>query len=120
MSNHKELAADYFERHSTSNECHITSDNRVFHTKGSAKSFVSILDDKKISSFEKEGLTSKKEDVDEDQLAVKLEELEATELVKENYEVLKDLVKYFQIKVADQKADTLIAALIEYKLKLQA
>ena len=120
MSNHKELAADYFERHQASNECHVTSDNRVFHTKGSAESYATVLKDNKISSFNRDELTSKKEDVDGDQLAIKLEELEATELVKENYKVLKDLVKYFQIEVADQKADTLIAALTEYKLKLQA
>lgn len=35
-----ELAQDYFERHSTSDECHISSDGRVFHTFGYATSYV--------------------------------------------------------------------------------
>lgn len=36
---HKNLAADYFERHTQSVECHITSDGRVFHQLGNAMSF---------------------------------------------------------------------------------
>lgn len=36
---HTELANDYFERHTLSKECHITSDGRVFHTIGHAMSF---------------------------------------------------------------------------------
>ncbi|EKT3967129.1 hypothetical protein [Flavobacterium psychrophilum] len=119
MSNHKKLAVDYFERHQASNECHITSDDRVFHTKGSAESFVATLEDQKISSFTRKSIESKNEDIDEDQLVLKLAELEATELVKENYHVLKALVKYFEIEVADQKCETLIQALTDYKLKLQ-
>jgi len=46
----KELAADYFSRHQN-DECHITSDNRVFHTLGSAQSFASGLKDTKVASY---------------------------------------------------------------------
>ncbi len=119
MNKHTALALDYFERHQLSNECHITSDNRVFHTKGSADGFASTLDDKKVSSFTRETKKSENEDLDQEELKGKLAELEATELVNENYNALKSLVKYFQIEVADQKAETLITALTDYKLKLQ-
>lgn len=119
---HKDLAIDYFERHPSNDECHITSDNRVFHNKGAAESFAGTLDDKKISSFERK-LVMKKDpetkpvDKEADK-AEKLKELEALELVKENYNQMKALVKYFEIKTADQKAETLIAALTEFKTTL--
>ncbi|MDN3671505.1 hypothetical protein QWY99_22140 [Flavobacterium branchiarum] len=48
MSNEK--AVDYFDRHPSSNECHITSDNRVFHTKGTADSHANGLKDNKVNS----------------------------------------------------------------------
>lgn len=120
MSDHKELATDYFERHQTSNECHITSDNRVFHTKGTAQGFAATLDDQEINSFTRTKVISIDSTNDDEQLTAKLNELENAELVKTNYEVLKDLVKYFKIEVADKKAETLIAALTDYKLKLKA
>lgn len=45
------IALDYFARHPQSNECHITSDERVFHQKGSAESFAAYLKDKSVESF---------------------------------------------------------------------
>lgn len=49
-------AVDYFERHSTSNECHITSDGRVFHAIGNAISFANEhnLQDQTIESYTRE------------------------------------------------------------------
>ena len=46
-------------------------------------------------------------------------ELKETQLVKGNYNQLKSLVKYFEIETADQKADTLIKALEDYKSKIK-
>jgi hypothetical protein len=48
-----------------------------------------------------------------------VKELEDTELVKSNYQILKKLVQYFKIDVADQKSETLIEALKEYKSKIK-
>ncbi|MDA6072083.1 hypothetical protein NJT12_20870 [Flavobacterium sp. AC] len=48
MSNEK--AVDYFDRHPSSNECHITSDERVFHTKGTADGHANVLKDTKVNS----------------------------------------------------------------------
>lgn len=47
----KEKAVDYFDRHSSSTECHITSDGRVFHTIGAAQGFASGLKDDTVDSF---------------------------------------------------------------------
>lgn len=47
----KDKAADYFARHKESNECHITSDGRVFHSIGSAKGFANTLKDDAVKSY---------------------------------------------------------------------
>jgi hypothetical protein len=47
----KELAADYFSRHLSSNECHITSDGRVFHSKGTADGFANGLKDNAVAFY---------------------------------------------------------------------
>lgn len=126
MSNQKEKAIDYFERHQTSNECFITSDNRVFHTKGSAESFATTLNDFKVNRFTRSGtmqVKGKNTESDFDgtddagDTAVKLQELQALELVVANYQAMKEMVKYFKIVTENNKAETLITALTEYKLK---
>ncbi len=45
------LAIDYFTRHTASNECHITSDERVFHNLSTANSFAVGLENKTVESF---------------------------------------------------------------------
>ncbi|MNF51768.1 hypothetical protein D3C85_112960 [compost metagenome] len=56
----KDKAADYFSRHQ-SDECHITSDNRVFHSKGTADGFANGLKDKAVVSYTREQFESKAE-----------------------------------------------------------
>lgn len=51
-------------------------------------------------------------------LAAKTKELHELELVTSNYQKMKSLVQFLQIETPDQKADTLIAALTEYKSKI--
>lgn len=127
---HKDLAIDYFERHPSNDECHITSDNRVFHNKGGAESFAGTLDDKKISSFERKLVmkkdpenkeatkeADKKEKTPAEILAMEVF-LQKAEVEKLDYKDLKKLVQFFEIKTADQKAETLIAALTEFKTTL--
>lgn len=181
---HTELAQDYFERHSVSNECHITSDGRVFHTGGHAISFAQEhdLQDQNIESYTRTQVEVKSEyatvensdenepnfkaAIDTSNLDVQLDELGKDDVPdvnveniqnddvenkgndetgKENdlngfdspagqialdvflnqneveemkYADLKALVKHFNIETADQKADTLKAALTEYKNNL--
>jgi hypothetical protein len=59
-----EKAADYFSRHKASNECHITSDERVFHTRGTADSFASGLKENTVTSYTREQIEALKVETD--------------------------------------------------------
>ncbi|MBU4536983.1 MAG: hypothetical protein L6264_07325 [Weeksellaceae bacterium] len=167
---HTDLAQDYFERHSRSNECHITSDGRVFHTSGHAISFAqeNNLQDQKIESYTRDqvetntendsvensndtsnlevhsndvllgndsdnGNDSDKDDSDQGddskdadlsafdspagQIALDVF-LANNDVDTMKYNDLKALVKHFELETDDLKADTLKAALTEYKNNL--
>jgi hypothetical protein len=122
MKKYTEKAQDYFDRHPTSNECHITSDGRVFHNKGGALGFAGTLDNQDIESYSRKVLEKEKsleQEIDlGDNKETKIKELNALELVTANYNEMKVLVKYFDLKVENQKAETLIAALTEFKTTL--
>jgi len=123
MKKYTENAQDYFDRHPQNDECHITSDGRVFHTLGSAQGFAGTLEDQTIESYKRAVLEKENKSPDGDDTAdkeAKLAELAELELVKENYIPIKALVKYFDLKPADQKAETLIAALTDYKNSLNS
>jgi len=64
MSNLKEKAQDYFDRFTTSDECHITSDARVFHTRGTADSFASGLPDTEVKTFTRKDFEAEQIEVD--------------------------------------------------------
>lgn len=167
---HLEKAQDYFERHSVSEECHITSDGRVFHTLGHALSFAqeNQLEDQEIESYKREDLYSvvyddfdnyeiETEPIEQDLEDIHIEsetaenqettEAPAEEIVEEasqvseevseevvekdehealnamdvataEYNDVKALVKHYGIKTEDQKAETLRAALQEFKSNL--
>jgi hypothetical protein len=55
MSKNKELSQDYFDRHPNSEQCHITSDGRVFHSRGTATGYASSLEDDTVYSFNRDG-----------------------------------------------------------------
>ncbi|OWK99265.1 hypothetical protein AP75_01905 [Kaistella haifensis DSM 19056] len=123
---HTDLAQDYFERHSRSNECHITSDGRVFHTSGHAISFAqeNNLQDQTIESYTRDQAekiaTVPVEPVGptEEEIIAKTEELKNLDIDAAEYPVLKTFIKFFDIKCEDQKAATLKTALTEYKNNL--
>ncbi len=114
----KELAADYFSRHESSNECHITSDGRVFHTKGAADSFANGLKDTKVESFTRDGKTADAdgEDTGEDTKLKSIETLKTFEASTAKYPELKSLVKALGLEVENQKEATLVAALEAHKV----
>ena len=122
-------AQDYFERHSVSQECHITSDERVFHTYGHALSFAmeADLQDRTIESYKRDQVLTVAENttVDntpvgptEEEIAAKTEELKNFDIDAAEYPAVKAFIKFFDIKADDQKAATLKAALTEYKNNL--
>lgn len=133
MQKFTDKAKDYFERHPVSEECHITSDGRVFHTKGSAQGFAGTLDDQAIESYQRKVLLKAKAEVKkadddkgndgdlkptEEQIQEKQSFLKNTEVAEIEYAEMKALVKFFEIETADVKKDTLITALTEYKTTL--
>lgn len=120
MKKYTENAKDYFDRHPQNDECHITSDGRVFHTLGAAQGFAGTLDDQTIESFKRSVLEKESKTDDAGDKDAKLKELSELELVKENYNQIKGLVKFFDLKPADQKAETLISALTDYKNSLNS
>lgn len=102
-------------------DCYFeTTDGSCFFTENAAETHAKTLNDKKVKAVHNTNSPTNDDTNANMELEAKVKELESTELVKENYKVLKDLVKYFQIDTVDQKAETLIVALTEYKLKLQA
>lgn len=118
-----------FENHPNLEKCFSTSDGEHFYNENDAKNHAKSLDDKTVEpvyngAFLADATISELADEDLEAKAFaeskKMDqELENTKLVKENYKQLKVLVKYFEIETADQKAETLIKALEEYKLKLK-
>ena len=100
----KEHAADYFSRH-TSDECHITSDNRVFHNAGAAQSFASSLKDQIITAY-------KRSEFVEAAKTLKIEDFEGFN-DKTDYAAAKALVKKLGLKPASQKQEDVFKALNE-------
>lgn len=76
MDTKRTQALDYFKRYPENTDCHITSDGRVWHEEGQAKSFGMTLKDKTVTSFNRETLD--KED------AEKAENLEVVETTDES------------------------------------
>ncbi len=109
----KSLAADYFSRHQSSNECHITSDGRVFHTKGSADSFASALKDSTVASHTREGKGEKAKDETpgEDTKVYTLEDLKAFDATTATYPEIKALANGLKLESASQKQVDLLAAI---------
>lgn len=113
----KKLAADYFGRH-TGNECHITSDGRVFHTKGSADSFANGLKDTTVQSFTREGKKEEiiGEDTGEDTKVIAIETLKTFDTATASYHEIKALVKALGLETPSQLQVDLVASLEAQKV----
>ena len=96
----------------------FTDENRTkIHVKGKEMKYHTI------TRTEAEGAQPEKiavDDLDEKEIAEKTKELQELELESKNYQKMKSLVLFFGIETPDLKADTLIAALTEYKTKISA
>lgn len=115
----KELAADYFSRHQ-SDECHIASDGRVFHTLGSAQSFASGLKDNKVNSyiraeFETPAPKANAPKVDAPKVYT-LEDLKAFDAKTATWQEAKELVKGLSIETPSQSKIDLFAAIEAQKV----
>ena len=117
----KELAADYFARH-TSDECFITSDGRVFHTKGTADGHANLLKDNAVVQFTREVKLEKEkgEDTSGADKVKAIETLKTFDATTAKYPELKALVKALGLEVENQKEATLVAALEAHKVIINA
>jgi hypothetical protein len=115
----KELAVDYFDRHQ-GDECHITSDNRVFHTLGAAQSFASGLKEQKVTSYTRAGIEApevegQEEETPNEEKVKALEALKTFDPQTAKYPEIKELVKVLGIDPISQKQPDLLAAIEAYK-----
>lgn len=116
----KDKAADYFGRHKN-DECHITSDGRVFHTIGSAQSFASGLKDATIESFKraefekKTSEDSQDDSSDEGTKVLVLETLKNFDPATATYDDAKVLVYSLALETQSKKKEDLFAAIEAYK-----
>jgi len=121
MKKYTQKAKDYFNRHPESKECHITSDGRVFHSNSTAQGFAGTLKDQEIESYNRDTVEKDSEEStskNEAEKTQKLQELAELELISANYNEMKALAKYFDVKTEGQKADAFITALTEFKATL--
>lgn len=115
MSKNKELAQDYFARHAN-DECFITSDGRVFHSKGTADSYASSLKDNKVETYTRKETSEEVEEVDKTDTLDALKNFSAE---TSTYEEAKVLVKALGIKAASNSKADLFAAIALEQSKLE-
>lgn len=120
------LAVFEAEKHADVNTVYAAEDGNIFIDENRAKLHKKSNDGLKyfpITRAEAEAskpVAETSKDTDESVVAEKTKELQDLELVVANYQKMKQLVSFFQIETADQKAQTLIDALTEYKSKISA
>lgn len=109
----------YFEQKEAKKEVYSTADGFLFENLVFATNHASTLEDKNVTPHSNE---NNLEAVGEEEVTgddYKLTAFDAmilkTGLAKENYMPMKSLIKNLKIETADQKAETLIKALEEYK-----
>lgn len=100
----------------------VNSEGELFFDEGLAKASDEDAEFVKKSAVQKEPSTvsDKTDTKDAEAKNAELKEknlklLADTELKKENYQVMKSLVKFFDIKTENNTADTLITALTQFK-----
>lgn len=102
-------------------EVYQTSDGKFFYLENDARNHASKLENKRVEKLIrplKEEKTAENGDPKEAQRTEKITELQALDLVKENYKEMKVLVDFFEIETKDKKAETFIEALSEFKQNL--
>ena len=118
-SSNKELVEQYFEKNKSEKVIYATSDNFLFQQYKHALDHANTLEESKreVETFKNPlhlDVTVKTSDAIE--LTIEQKKLLESGLVKENYNDLKALVKVLKIETSDQKAETLIKALEDYKI----
>ena len=117
------IVSNYFAQTNAKETVYSTSDGNVFENLGFATNHASTLTDKNVTPhtnpksmqvFGEEVLTDSDIVLNEEQT-----DLLNTGLVKVNYEKLKQLANFLELDTVDKKAETIIKALEEYRIKIQ-
>lgn len=119
MSQEK-LVAQYFKENKSVKEIHITSDGFIFPQRKHALDHANTLEDSKSEVETVKNPNHIESDTDQTvqgntQLNEEQKELLVSGLKNENYNAIKALVKVLNIETPDQKVETLIKALEDYK-----
>lgn len=99
-----------------------TSDGKYFFLENDAQNHASTLEDKKVEKVipKKETSIAPTEIIQEDnEVNLKKAELLSLELSSKNYNKMLSLVKFFELETKDNKADSLIEVLTDYKNTIQ-
>lgn len=110
---------EYFEKKGSKDEVYSTADGFVFESLVFAKNHAETLEDKNVTPHNKAkgiDVVDATEVTGEYKLTEADKELLESGLESKNYNAIKALVKSLKIETSDQKADTMIKALEEYKL----
>lgn len=106
-------------------EVYQTSDGKFFYLENDARNHASKLENKRVEKLirplntgDEKKIEGAKDEKKEAQRAEKITELQALDLVKENYKEMKALIDFFEIETKDKKAETFIEALFEFKQNL--
>ncbi|WP_163401413.1 hypothetical protein [Flavobacterium fluviatile] len=122
-----ENVVDYFDRHPSSNECHVTSDERIFHTKGAADGHANGLKDNKVNShyrsdFEIIKINQNSPDAQKENLndtkTNPLELLKNFDPKTAIYPEIKELVKLLGLESPTQKQPDLLATIEAYRVAI--
>lgn len=109
------IALDYFTRYPESTECHITSDERVFHQKSTADSFALALENKEVASYTRDEAIKNTEVVgagegDDTPLTLEIFDAETAD-----YGKAKELLKSLGLTAVSQSKENIFAALTAAK-----
>lgn len=115
----KELtrAQEYFNNTPEAKKVYETSDGFVFEQIQNAVSHASTLEDKQVLTLGRDGELFTDENP-LDALTDAQKEILENGLESRNYTFIKEIVKVLNIETVDQKADTLINALKDFKSKI--
>ncbi|WP_235819737.1 hypothetical protein [Flavobacterium davisii] len=115
----KQLAQDYFERH-TGNECFITSDNRVFHTQGSAAGYANTLKDDAVDKFTRSEVTPPVEDLEdqEDEHQYSDQDILNFDTTSAKYPEINALFTALKLEAPTKKQQDLVEAIEKEKARI--
>lgn len=106
-------------------EVYQTSDGKFFYLENDARNHASKLENKRVEKLirplntgDEKKIEGAKDEKKEAQRAEKITELQALDLVKENYKEMKALIDFFEVETKDKKTETFIEALSEFKQNL--